>query len=334
MVVYLTGFMGCGKSSVGRRLARALGYAFADTDHLVEETAGKGIAAIFAEDGEAAFRRIEREVLQRTADMNRTVVATGGGMPCGEGNVEFMNAHGAVFYLKSSVGRLVGNLLAGDRSRRPKIAGLGNEELCEYVRTTLAAREERYAKAAFTVECDGRSDYGIVAEIAACVAERQGGGAERVVTRPMREEEVPLLAEFLYDAIWQEDGAQALPRSVIRHPEIWAYIDGFGTAEGDVCVVAEVSGVIVGAAWARRMHGYGFVADDMPELAVSVRRQWRGRGIGTRLVRELLMTLRDGGCKGVSLSVDRHNPAVEMYRRLGFGVVREDDSGYVMTLML
>ena len=119
---------------------------------------------------------------------------------------------------------------------------------------------------------------------------------------------------------WRPDKAMA-----VENPAAFrAYVDR----------LAEVSGVIVGAAWARHMHGYGFVADDMPELAVSVRRQWRGRGIGTRLVRELLMTLRDGGCKWVSLSVDRHNPALEMYRRLGFGVVREADSGYVMTLML
>ena len=77
MTIYLTGFMGCGKSSTGRRVARALGYTFADTDCLVEETAGKSIARIFAEEGETVFRQLETEALAAIPQEGNTVVATG-----------------------------------------------------------------------------------------------------------------------------------------------------------------------------------------------------------------------------------------------------------------
>ena len=77
MTIYLTGFMGCGKSSTGRRVARALGYTFADTDRLVEETAGKSIARIFAEEGETVFRQLETEALVAIPQEGNTVVATG-----------------------------------------------------------------------------------------------------------------------------------------------------------------------------------------------------------------------------------------------------------------
>lgn len=132
MTVYLIGFMGCGKSSTGRRVARALGYAFADTDRLVEEAAGKSIARIFAEEGEAAFRQLETEVLAAIAQDADTVVATGGGLPCNERNLTLMRERGRIVYLSRSQERLVQILLACRRDRRPRIAGLDEAGIREY----------------------------------------------------------------------------------------------------------------------------------------------------------------------------------------------------------
>lgn len=115
--------MGCGKSSTGRRVARALGYTFADTDCLVEETAGKSIARIFAEEGETVFRQLETEALAAIPQEGNTVVATGGGLPCSERNLSLMRQRGRIVYLASSQERLVHILLACRRDRRPPDSG-------------------------------------------------------------------------------------------------------------------------------------------------------------------------------------------------------------------
>ncbi len=169
MTVYLIGFMGCGKSSTGRRLARMLGYAFADTDRLVEEAAGKSIARIFAEEGEAAFRLYETEALAAIPQARDTIVATGGGLPCNERNLSLMKECGRLVYLSASQERLIRTLLACRRDRRPRIAGLDESGIREYVRTTLPGRERFYAQADLTVTCDGKSNERITAEIAGYV---------------------------------------------------------------------------------------------------------------------------------------------------------------------
>ena len=168
MTIYLTGFMGCGKSSTGRRVARALGYTFADTD-CVEETAGKSIARIFAEEGETVFRQLETEALAAIPQEGNTVVATGGGLPCSERNLSLMRQRGRIVYLASSQERLVHILLACRRDRRPRIAGLDEAGIREYVRTTLAQRESYYAQADRTVICDGMDSRHIADEIIAYV---------------------------------------------------------------------------------------------------------------------------------------------------------------------
>lgn len=98
----LTGFMGTGKSTIGRRLARQLGWTFCDTDAMIEERAGKPIPRIFAEDGEAAFRRIETEVARGLAELERHVIATGGGIVVGEGNLELLESAGRVVLLEAT----------------------------------------------------------------------------------------------------------------------------------------------------------------------------------------------------------------------------------------
>lgn len=178
MIVYLTGFMGCGKSSVGLVAAGMAGYGFMDTDRMVERMAGKSIDAIFAEEGESLFRELETEALRMAAGFADTVVATGGGAPCSATNIGIMQDSGKVVYLHASPELLLENLLISGSRNRPKIAGLDRDGLREYIGVALAGRESFYRSADYIVECDGRGDGEIAAEIlrctglAACHAER------------------------------------------------------------------------------------------------------------------------------------------------------------------
>ena len=152
--------------------------------------------------------------------------------------------------------------------------------------------------------------------------------------RPIRQSEHPLLEDLLYEAIWQPDAASRLPREVIRRPELSAYVEAFGERAGDCCLVAEVDGRVAGAAWSRVMHGFGSIDEETPELAVALFPDFRGAGVGTRLVGALLDELRRRGHAAVSLSVQRANPAARLYPRLGFRVVEERGEELVMRCAL
>ena len=148
--------------------------------------------------------------------------------------------------------------------------------------------------------------------------------------RPIRDAEIPLLEDFLYEAIWQPDPGNPVPREVIHTPTLSAYVEAFGSRETDCCLVAETDGRVVGAAWCRCLHGFGWIGDSVPELAIALYPPYRGRGIGSRLLLSLLHELRERGFAAVSLSVQRENPAVSIYRRFGFRIVGEHDGEYVM----
>ena len=156
----------------------------------------------------------------------------------------------------------------------------------------------------------------------------------RVTIRPIRNREISLLDDFLYEAIWQPDPQQRLPREVIRKPALRAYVEAFGLRRGDCCLVAEIDGQVVGAVWSRCLRGFGWTGEAVPELAVALHAPWRGQGIGTRLLRVMLDELRTKGFAAVSLSVQRANPAARLYLRLGFRVVVEREDEYVMRCVL
>lgn len=158
--------------------------------------------------------------------------------------------------------------------------------------------------------------------------------SDRVVTGPMDDRAAALLPEFLYEVIFQPEEGKRLPRTVIRQPELWRYIEGFGGRPGDCGMAAVIDGTVVGAAWSRPMRGYGYVDDGTPELAVALYPGYRGRGIGGRLLRALFAELRDRGFRSVSLSVQHANPAYALYRRLGFVEVRAMPDESIMTLRL
>ncbi len=164
MVLFLIGFMGCGKSSIGRKLATHLGYDFFDTDKAIENDTGVTIGEIFAYEGEEGFRLREREMLCSLPKCGDMVVATGGGLPCYGDNLQVMRSKGRIAYLKLSPENLVARLGRG-RARRPKIAGMNDEELLAYIRNLLPQREEFYMAADVVVECDNLSDVEIVENI-------------------------------------------------------------------------------------------------------------------------------------------------------------------------
>lgn len=158
-----------------------------------------------------------------------------------------------------------------------------------------------------------------------------------VIVRPIRAEEYPMLEDFLYDAIFQPGGSELLPKEIIHQPELYVYISNFGES-GDVCFVAESERKAVGAVWTRilsgKVPGYGNIDDSTPEFAISVKKEYRGQGIGKRLMKEMILFLKEQGIKRASLSVDKENYAFHMYEKLGFHVLEERDGDYLMVLDL
>ena len=152
--------------------------------------------------------------------------------------------------------------------------------------------------------------------------------------RPIKETEYPLLNDFLYEAIFIPPGVAAPPRSITELPELQVYVRDFGSGEADVCFVAETEEKVIGAAWARIMDDYGHIENDVPSLAISLYSQYREQGIGTALMQAFLTELQQRGYVKVSLSVQKANSAVRLYRRLGFVAVSETDEEYIMVKYL
>lgn len=151
--------------------------------------------------------------------------------------------------------------------------------------------------------------------------------------REIRENEYPILSDFLYEAIFIPEGMKKPPRSIIEQPELQVYIADFGKAD-DWCLVAEVKERIVGAVWVRIMNDYGHIDDKTPSLAISLYKEYRHVGLGTVLMKEMLRFLKDKGYKQTSLSVQKANYAVNMYRKAGFEVLKENEEEYIMVCKL
>jgi len=140
----------------------------------------------------------------------------------------------------------------------------------------------------------------------------------KINIREITKAEYPLLEDFIYTAIYMPPGEEMPPRAVIFDPEIYIYVDGFGSKPGDCGVVAEADGKIIGAAWTRIIPAYGHIDDDTPELAISVLPEYRGQKIGAQMMAQLFTLLHERGFKRTSLSVQKNNPAVRFYQRLGY----------------
>jgi len=145
---YLVGYMGTGKTTAGKLLAKKLSRSFIDVDEFIENRYHKTISMLFEEKGEAGFREIEHRVLQEISSFENVVVSTGGGLPCFFDNMDLLNRTGITIYLKASVDELV-DRLAFDMQKRPLIKGKNAEELREFVETNLKKRESFYNQAKY-----------------------------------------------------------------------------------------------------------------------------------------------------------------------------------------
>lgn len=152
--------------------------------------------------------------------------------------------------------------------------------------------------------------------------------------REINAAEYPLLDDFLYEAIFIPQGVEPPPRSIINNDELQVYIRDFGEKPDDRCLAAEADGKIVGAVWVRIMEDYGHVDDETPSFAISLYKEYRGRGIGTALMVKMLELLRESGYKKASLAVQKENYAVKMYKKVGFEVVDENAEEYIMVCNL
>lgn len=151
--------------------------------------------------------------------------------------------------------------------------------------------------------------------------------------REIRKSEYPILSDFLYEAIFIPEGMNRPPKSIINHPELQVYTADFGKPD-DYCLVAETKEKVVGAVWARIMDDYGHIDDTTPSLSISLYKEYRHSGIGTALMEAMLRLLRENGYRQVSLSVQKENYAVGMYKKAGFQVVRENQDEYIMVCRL
>ena len=133
------------------------------------------------------------------------------------------------------------------------------------------------------------------------------------IIREIKEEEYPILSDFLYEAIFIPESMEKPPKAIIEQSELQVYIADFGK-EDDWCLVAEVKGKIVGAVWGRIMNDYGHIDDETPSLAISLYGEYRHLGIGTALMKAILHLLKEKGYKQTSLSVQKENYAVNMYQ--------------------
>lgn len=151
--------------------------------------------------------------------------------------------------------------------------------------------------------------------------------------REIKKNEYSVLPDFLYEAIFIPEGTEKPPKSIIEQPELQVYIADFGKSD-DWCLVAEIKEKIVGAVWVRIMNDYGHINDETPSFAISLYEEYRHLGLGTALMEEMLQFLKDKGYKQTSLSVQKANYAVNMYRKVGFEVVKENEEEYIMVCQL
>ena len=152
--------------------------------------------------------------------------------------------------------------------------------------------------------------------------------------REMTAQEYPLLDDFLYEAIFVPEGVDPPSKSIITAPELQIYVKDFGTSKDDFSLVAEVENKIIGAVWVRIMNDYGHIDDKTPSLAISLYKKYRGQGIGSSLIKEMLSLLQVHDYKCVSLSVQKANYAAKLYQKIGFRIIKEIGDEWIMTYNL
>ncbi|MBR1520776.1 MAG: shikimate kinase [Bacteroidaceae bacterium] len=151
--IILIGYMGAGKTTIGKVLAREVGLEFYDLDNYIEDRFHKKIPDIFAEKGEEGFREIERKMLHEVAEFENIIISCGGGTPCFFDNMEYMNSRGETVFLNASPEVLKEHLKMG-KTVRPLIQGKTEEELVAYIKESLQKRLPFYQQAKHTVDIE------------------------------------------------------------------------------------------------------------------------------------------------------------------------------------
>lgn len=155
------------------------------------------------------------------------------------------------------------------------------------------------------------------------------GKQEEYPIRLLKKTEYSVLNDFLYEAIYIPEGVEKPAKTIIERPELQVYVKDFGESD-DYALVALDKNRIIGAVWSRIMLDYGHIKDDVPSLAISLFPEYRGKGIGTRLLRKMLSLLEEKGYPAVSLSVQKENYAYKMYLKAGFKIIDENTEEYIM----
>lgn len=163
--IFLIGYMGAGKTTVGKALANAANLQFIDMDVYIETRYRKTIEQLFAENGETGFRKIEQDILKDISEFEDVIISTGGGAPCFFDNMQFMNEKGTTVYLKASPEALA-KRLNKHKSKRPLIKNKNEHELLDFITVTLNKREPFYNQAAVVFEID---EFNSKAEILRCI---------------------------------------------------------------------------------------------------------------------------------------------------------------------
>ena len=138
----------------------------------------------------------------------------------------------------------------------------------------------------------------------------------------------------MYEAIYIPEGMAAPPRSIIENEDLQVYVSDFGKQPDDYCLVCDCDGKIVGAIWVRIMDDYGHIDNATPSLAMSLYKEYRGRGFGTKMMEDMLGLLQKKGYAKVSLSVQKANYALRMYKKAGFEIVADHGEEVLMVCYL
>ena len=154
-----------------------------------------------------------------------------------------------------------------------------------------------------------------------------------VIIRELKPTEYQLMDDFLYEAIFIPEGVEPPAREIINQPELQVYMENFGR-EHDCALIAVVDGQPAGMVWTRIMNDYGHIDDDTPSFAISLHKQYRGKGIGTLMMETMLNLLREKGFSRASLAVQKANYAVGMYKKVGFEIVDGNAEEYIMICRL
>ncbi|NQU87248.1 MAG: GNAT family N-acetyltransferase [Mariniphaga sp.] len=145
--------------------------------------------------------------------------------------------------------------------------------------------------------------------------------------------DLPFLRDMLYEAIFVAEGEDPYPRKILDLPAISKYIDNW-KKEGDIGILAYLNNIAIGAIWGRifsnENKGYGFVAENIPEMSMAIKSEYRNQGIGTELLVNFFKIAKHAGYNAISLSVDQKNPAVRLYKKMGFKIVDKPGSDYTM----